>query len=199
MARFLWQLLSKSSELTKLRFPTFNQVEELFGRMNSSKAAPSIVELNSVLHNAVSKAPLLEVANGRAPYMKAKEELGKEFGSAFALYEAKINRMINSVVAMESKGANLLDEIAAWEFKDCSWVKNPKDKPDANTVSAAKGIEAAVQGFENMQQISAELKAKGSTSLPLSKGRLNLSMQHFLMVSTGEPWTVPGSCLQTPW
>ena len=137
-----------------------NEVEELSLRLRMSKTYPNIVQLNDALYESITSAGTLPIGVTRKQYADAKLMLGKELGAAFSLYEAKINRMVNSCVQMEVLGANIIEEIKAWDFKSCTYVHATKDKPHKESLAAAKGIEAALQSFQNLSTTASELKAK---------------------------------------
>ena len=148
-----------------------NEVEELASRLKS-RNGPTIIEINSVLHDGVKCTVVLPKGVRRQKFEEAKLSLGKELGTAFALFESKINRMVHSCAAIELKGGAIMEEIQKWEFKTCKFVLASKDKPDKEMIAAAKGIESAVQGFENMQTVASELDTKHAHQPESLRGKI---------------------------
>ena len=138
---------------------TFDGVESLAERMKSGKLAPTLVEVNMQLDQAVGVTGSGPLATSRAAYVAAKEVVGKEFGSLFGLYESKILRMNSAIATVTRRASNIVAEIGAWKFETCDFIKLPKDAPDSEMLAAARVIETSWSSFTNYSKISAELAA----------------------------------------
>ena len=110
----------------------FHSVEQASEEIARCKTL-ALADVNAVLNNAVvglAAGGNKALQHKRDKYNEAKERVGHEFGTAFALFESKLFRMTVACAKMEKLGGDIQKDIAAWEFTRCSFIKLPKDKAD---------------------------------------------------------------------
>jgi hypothetical protein len=140
----------------------FDTVEQARSSIVKGKA-PSITDMNNMLHTAATESkgsPNLYLAQHRPSYVAAKDKVAHEFGSAFSLFESRVNRMAAGCRKMEARAGHIIQEIEAWNFTSCAFVKKPKDQPDLEVLSAAKVIENAKVNFNQWHDTVKKLSEK---------------------------------------
>ena len=141
---------------------SFDIVETLATRIKTGKLPPTLMELNQMLHTAVTNTADVAIALTRAPYVAAKTIVGAEYATRFALFEGQIKRMEVACKTMEQRAGLMISEIGAWNFEKTNFVKLPKDKPDDMILNAAKSIESSWQSFDNFKNLASALKVQNS-------------------------------------
>jgi hypothetical protein len=140
-------------------------MEALAERLASRKLPPTLVEMNTVLDQAVLATAKMSLASTRESYVQAKCKVGAEFAVHFELYESKVVRMEKAMDTFIKRAKDIVPEITVWKFEECSFVKLPKDKPDLEIVDAARCLESSWGNFENYANTAEQLFSK-QTHMP---------------------------------
>ena len=164
-----------------------DSIETAADRFKQGKTAlvPTLAEMNSQLHQAVTvtAAASNDLGQTRAAYAAAKLVVGKEFGSAFCLFEAKIGKVEAAMQVFHRRAGDIVAEIRSWSFDECAFVKCAKDKPDPEMLTAARGIEAAWKQFDHLQTLAGELATRQAHQPDTVKNKAKAINEKF---TTGE-------------
>ena len=109
--------------------------------------------------------------------------VGKEFGSAFGLFEAKVGEVEAAMQVFHRRAGDIVAEIRSWGFDECAFVKCAKDKPDPEMLTAARGIEAAWKQFDHLQTLAGELATRQAHQPDTVKNKAKAINEKF---TTGE-------------
>ena len=90
-----------------------DSIEGMADRIMTNKAVPSLMELNSQLDIAVKGTASSSLATTRESYVEAKLLVGKEFGNAFSLYEAKLCKIEAAIKTFQTRASDIVEEITA--------------------------------------------------------------------------------------